>query len=175
MVFFLETEQALLWIVPVLFQMFFGLISYPMVVLAWWVELFWLLFVHPHPSSALSDRKQKRSGNQSRKSVPRFIRRFSFQRIKFESMPMQPSLTSLPVIGSQDGMLQLLVEKIDNDGVDSLGVMAQSSWHTHLIFSIPYNYVARRLPRPPDTLLFVSSWCLMSYIILGNLNETILF
>ena len=54
----------------------------------------------------------------------------------------------------------------DNNGVDSLGVMAKISWHIHLIFLIPYDNVARRLPRPPDTLLLGvhGTFCLTSFL-----------
>ena len=62
--FVIEAAQELLWIIPAVFQMFLGLIYYPMLALAWWIEYFWLLFVHPNPSSALYDRKQERSGKK---------------------------------------------------------------------------------------------------------------
>ena len=132
-----------------IFQMFLGLISYPMVVLAWWVELFWFLFVHPHRSSALSDRKQGRFVNECKKSVPRSIRRIFFSKNKVPIYAYAVQLNKFTSYRLTGWYASVLGGQIfDNDGVDSLGVMAQSSWHTHLIFSTPYNYVVRRLPIP---------------------------
>ena len=68
-------------------------------------------------------------------------------------MPMHPSLTYLPVIGSHDSMLLLLAGKY----LITMAWILWESWKKLLAhsphFLMPYDYVARRLPRPHDTFI----------------------
>ena len=136
--FFFATAQSLLWIVPVFFQIFLGPLSYPMMALDWWIELLWLLFVHPHPSPSLSDRKQGRLVNQLRKSVPRSIRQIFLSKNKVPIYSYAAQLNIFTSYWLTGWYASVLCRQIfDNYGVDSLGVMEKISWHTHLIFLIP--------------------------------------
>ena len=145
------------------FKNIFGLIFYPMMALAWWIEFLWLLFVQPNLSSKRSERKREISGNQQRKSVPRFIRRIFFSKNK---VPIYYYAAQLNIFTSYRlTVWHAFVHSrkiLNDDNMDSLGVMVKSSWYTHLIFPIPYDYVAKRLPISPDTLLLGvhSSFCL---------------
>ena len=123
--------------------------------------------MHPHPSSELSDRKQGRLGNQRRKSVPRSISRIYLSKNKF---PIYAYADQLNIFTSYrlTGWYAFVIggQIFDKDGVDYLGVMAKSFWHNHLIFSIPYNYVVRKIPRPPYTLILAVhvAFCLTSFL-----------
>ena len=174
MVFVLETEQAILWFVTVVFN-FFGLLYYPMVALAWRIEFFWLLFVNPNPSSAFSEKKRGRSENQHRKSVPRYIRQISLSKNKFPIYAYAAQInifTSYRIIGWYAFVLDGQI--CDDDGVDSLGVMTKISWHTHLIF-YSIRLCCENTSQTPWYITFGGSWFLLSYIIIRNLIETTLF
>ena len=123
--FVLESAQALLWIVPVVFQMFLGLLSYPIMALAWWIGFLWLLFVHPNSSSALYNRKQGRLGKQHIKPVPRYIRQNLLSKNK---APIYAYAAQLNIFISYrlTGLHASFIggKIFENNGMDSLGVMA---------------------------------------------------
>ena len=65
--FSLETAQAMFLVVPLILQMSYGLIYYPIMDLFWWIEFFWLLLMYPNHSLTLFARKRGICGRQSRK------------------------------------------------------------------------------------------------------------
>ena len=111
--------------------------------------IFWLLFVHPHPSSPLSERKQGRSGKRCRKSVPRSINQIVLSKNKVLIYAYADQLnisTSYWLTGWYASVLGGQI--FDSYGVDSLVVLAQIYWHTHFIFWYPMTMLREDFPYP---------------------------
>ena len=134
------------------FPNFFVLLSWPIMTLAWWICL-WLLFVHPKTSSEVSDRKWGKSGNQHRKSVPRYIRQTLLSKNQFPIYAYTAQLNISTSYRLTEWYASVLGWQIsDDDCLDSLIVTENLLSHSPHV-SIPYDYIAKIPPRPPDPKL----------------------
>ena len=158
MFFVFETAQTLLWFVPVVFQKNwpaflpsdgFGFVD----------RIFWLLFVHQNPSSILSDKKQGRSGNQHIKSVPRYIRQTFPSKNKFPIYAYSAQLNIFNSYWLTGWYASVLVGKIfDDDGVDSLVVMAKKFLAQSPNFFYSIQLCCEKTYHNPCYITFDSSW-----------------
>ena len=172
MVFVLEAAQVILWVVPVILQMYYDIISHPIMALAWWVDFFCLLLVDPNSSLGLFIKKRGVCGHQHIKSVPRHIWFNFLSKNKVPIYAYAAKLKIFTIYQLKEWCASVFLGGIfDKYGVDSVGVMENFPGTFILCFKF-HMTMLQKTPQTPWHITFGGSWYLLHCVTSGYLNKT---
>ena len=137
--FFFENAQEKLWFVNMLIQIYHGIVYHPIMALAWWLYIFWLLLVDLKLSLGLFKRKRGIWGHKNRNSVPRHTQQKNILNNEVPIYAYADYLNIFSCYHLKGWHASIFGGNIFyEDIMDSVGVMDKSSWQNHLMLSNPY-------------------------------------